>query len=209
MKSSEPAPELSAAERRVLLVIREHLREYGRAPTDAEGAEACGWKSGWAFGYHVKRLIERGVLRRGAAHRSLQIVGGAAPPREWSAPYRGLVSAGGGAANFAGDEERLVMHDLFPEANLAVFRVRGDSMIGALIRDGDYVIVREEPAPKTGDKVVVALGDELVLKVYREQRGSVWLWPCNSDHQPIPLNGREDARVLGVLSGVIRKEGKR
>jgi repressor LexA len=84
--------------------------------------------------------------------------------------------------------------------------VKGDSMIGEQIRDGDFVIVEERQTARDGEKVIAMIGEgDVTLKTFhREPDGSVRLDPANPDHAPIRV--REGAfRIQGVVIGVMRK----
>ena len=87
-----------------------------------------------------------------------------------------------------------------------VLQVKGDSMIGEQIRDGDFVIVEERQTARDGERVIAMIGDgDVTLKTFhREADGSVRLDPANPAHDPIRV--REGAfRIQGVVIGVMRK----
>ena len=80
-------------------------------------------------------------------------------------------------------------------------RVRGESMIGAGICDGDTVVVRPQPSADNGDIVVALLDDEATVKRLRRTDDGVWLMPENPAFAPI--DGRE-AAILGKVRAVVR-----
>ena len=80
-------------------------------------------------------------------------------------------------------------------------RVRGDSMVGAAILDGDLVVVRPQQSADDGQIVVALLGDEATVKRFRCQRGQVWLQPENPDYAPIDASA---AKLLGLVKAVVR-----
>ena len=80
-------------------------------------------------------------------------------------------------------------------------RVRGESMIGAGILDGDKVVVRPQPTAENGEIVVAMLGDEATVKRFQRKNGKVWLMPENPDYSPI--DGTY-ATILGKVKAVIR-----
>jgi len=86
-----------------------------------------------------------------------------------------------------------------------VLQVKGDSMTGEQILDGDYVVVEERATPRNGE-VVVALvdGREATLKTYRRDRGRVRLIPAHPSMKPIVVRP-ESLRVQGIVSGVLRR----
>ncbi len=86
-----------------------------------------------------------------------------------------------------------------------VLEVRGDSMIEDQIADGDYVVVRKQDTAQRG-QIVVALTDEneATLKRWFPEANRIRLEPANSSMEPIYV---KNARVLGVVVGVVRKVG--
>lgn len=84
-------------------------------------------------------------------------------------------------------------------------RVDGDSMIGAGIYDGDYVIVRQLHNPPAGE-IVVALVEDNKTTVKRLVREGTrfMLQPENPNHRPIPIES-ESAAIQGVVIGLMRE----
>lgn len=81
-------------------------------------------------------------------------------------------------------------------------RVRGDSMIGAGILDGDKVVIRPQPTAQDGQIVVARIGDEATVKRLSRRNGQVWLLPENPAYDPI--DGSE-AELVGLVKAVIRE----
>ncbi len=88
---------------------------------------------------------------------------------------------------------------------LFMLRVRGDSMTGAAIIDGDLVVVRQQQAAENGEIVAAQLDgagtDEATVKTLRRHDGHAWLMPHNPAYQPIPA---DDAAILGKVVAVVR-----
>jgi repressor LexA len=196
---------LTEVEQRVLDLVRRSLRESCGVPTLRAIADHCGWASTRAAGYHLERLEEKGYLRRlGRGWQRLEVAG---ERRGDSIPLAGPVAAGAPIQPGDYDGERFAFHELFAQDDLVAMRVRGDSMIEDHIKDGDYVLVRCRPEAESGEKVVCCIDGELTLKVLRRSGGAVWLHPCNSKRRRIQIDEKKDSRVIGVLVGVVRKEG--
>ena len=85
--------------------------------------------------------------------------------------------------------------------DFCAMRVRGDSMTGAGILDGDIVIVRRQPDARTGDIVVALLGDEATVKRLSLRGKEVWLLPENPAYDPI--DGSE-CSILGLVVALYR-----
>ena len=83
-----------------------------------------------------------------------------------------------------------------------ILRVRGDSMTGAGILGGDYVVVRPAQTASNGEIVVALIEDEATVKRYFKEKGGVRLQAENPDFEPIRS---KDATVLGKVVGVFRK----
>ena len=82
-------------------------------------------------------------------------------------------------------------------------RVRGDSMIGAGILNGDKVVVRPQQTAMDGQIVVARIGDEATVKRLRRRNGEVWLMPENENYEPI--DGRE-AELIGLVKAGVRED---
>ena len=81
-------------------------------------------------------------------------------------------------------------------------RVRGMSMMGAGILDGDRVVVRPQPSADDGQIVVARIEDEATVKRLRRKDGKIWLLPENPDFDPI--DGTE-AEIIGIVKAVYRE----
>lgn len=127
-------------------------------------------------------------------------------PEEFEIPLGGTVSAGDGVNEPANNGDMLQIHKLYPSGCVAC-RVNGNSMSDDGILPGDYVIVRRDPSPQNGERVVawIAVNDSSVLKRLRVRGGRRWLESCNhgETRAPIPLTDRDV--IFGVLVGLLRK----
>ncbi|MDR3136613.1 MAG: transcriptional repressor LexA [Coriobacteriales bacterium] len=79
--------------------------------------------------------------------------------------------------------------------------IRGDSMIEAGIRDGDYVVVREQSTADNGDYVVAMIGDDATIKTFYREKDGIRLQPENSAMEPIYLR---DVRIVGKVIALLR-----
>ena len=78
-------------------------------------------------------------------------------------------------------------------------------MIEDHIEDGDFVVIKPQETAENGERVVAMIDREVTLKRFYHTAGKVVLRPCNSDLDPIEVDPESEARVLGVLVGVMRK----
>jgi repressor LexA len=82
--------------------------------------------------------------------------------------------------------------------------VRGDSMTGDHIDDGDLVVIEARPSAENGDTVVARIeGYQVTLKRFYREPGGIRLQPANDAMAPLMFD-RNDVEILGVVSGVVR-----
>ena len=91
------------------------------------------------------------------------------------------------------------------KAEVFAVRVKGDSMIDALIGDGDLVLMEPLDSPETGDMVAAWLSDrqEVTLKHFYMENGTVRLQPANGTMEPIIVPA-DKVKVQGRVVGVVR-----
>lgn len=94
--------------------------------------------------------------------------------------------------------------DLIKTEECFALKVKGDSMSGADIEDGDYVILRQDIGADSGDIVAAAIDEEATLKRLMKMRNSIILLPENPDYEEIYLN-EQDVNLLGVAIGVVKR----
>ena len=181
--------------------IREKIQSRGFGPTVREIGQAFKIRSPNGVVCHLKALERKGLITRGKnMSRAIELV-------MEPASLRGLPMAGWVAAGTlrAAEEqkERIDFEDLFNRDNHFVLKVMGDSMIDAQIADGDWVVIQKKQTAHSGDIVVAQTEDgEATLKQWFPERDRIRLQPANSSMKPIYV---KNARVLGVLAGVVRK----
>jgi hypothetical protein len=122
-------------------------------------------------------------------------------------PLLGDVAAGQPLEMFSVEQSLDVPESLWNGRKVFALRVRGQSMVDAGIRDGDYLIV--EPCENADDgRTVVAEvdGHVTVKKLFRAADGEIRLQPANPEMLPLVVRA-ENVRVRGVVVGVLRKYG--
>lgn len=86
-----------------------------------------------------------------------------------------------------------------------MFTVKGDSMIGASIEEGDKVVVDRAQPPKHGDIVVAVVDGEYTIKRLVKRMGRIELRPENPAYSPIIFHDDTELLVWGVVVGVVRR----
>jgi repressor LexA len=194
--------QLTERQREIYEFIREKIETRGYGPTVREIGLGFKIKSPNGVMCHLNALVKKGlILRQGRSARAIQLVDHRPPGV--GLPMLGLVAAGA-PTEAVEQTERLEFNDMFGDPNLYALKVRGRSMIEDHIEDGDYVVIRKQEVADQGERVVAMVGDEVTLKRYYEENDHVRLEPANGEMEPI-LVPKDEAQILGVLAGVIRK----
>ena len=198
--------ELTPIQERVLRYIEGFIKDHGYPPTVREVARAFGYSSPLSAKQHIDALVRKGYLRkRPFQSRGIEVVGGVHAGDVLKIPLLGTIRAG--LPILAGEniEEYISLHkELFPLEEGFALRVRGESMKGAGIMEGDIVVVRPGVEPRQGDIVVALIEDEATVKRFYRKAGKVILKPENTDMEPVELDPR-DVRILGRVVGLIRR----
>lgn len=197
---------LTKRQREILDYIESFLEHHGYSPSFEEIATFFGYSSLATVHEHLSNLERKGYLRKNYNRsRSLELV-----PAEGTLavdlPLLGSVAAGLPIEAIEERESISVPHDMLRSGNNYVLRVRGDSMVGEQIRDGDYIVVSSRQTADNGEMVVALVhGDSAtVKKYYREREGRIRLQPANSTMQPMYFDESE-ITIQGIVVAVIRK----
>ncbi|MFP4026618.1 MAG: transcriptional repressor LexA [Candidatus Brocadiia bacterium] len=196
---------LTERQREVFDFIRSRFRAESRPPTVREIADHFGFASPKAATDHLDALEKKGfILRRNRKARNIELPEEFAPQ---GIPVLGRIAAGSPTLAVENLSGALSLTDLF-EANSSTFalQVQGDSMTGAGIFDGDYVIVQNDETVKDGMIAAVSLDDEATVKRIKFDQQKLRLQPENPDFDEIVVkkNGSE-VQLYGPVVGVIRK----
>ncbi len=215
---------LSERQRNILRYMESYLDTHGFPPTIREIGLATGINSTSVVNYNLNKLVEAGHLAREArASRGLRLVKNGRKSTAQSVQAASQVVrvqmfgqiVASAPAPIPEDMDRAFSDDVVevmpsmlngaPIAEVFALKVKGDSMIDAMINDGDIVIFRKQEMAQNGDMVAVWLSDrsETTLKYFfRENDTTVRLQPAHPTMQPIyvhPANCQIQGRVLSVL----------
>jgi len=183
--------------------IRDKIQNRGYGPTVREIGQAFDIRSPNGVVCHLKALERKGLISRGKnMSRAIELV--TEPAHLRGLPMAGWVAAG--TLRTADEQqERIDFEELFDKDDHFVLKVMGDSMVEAQIADGDWVVIRRRHTAHAGDIVVAQTEDgEATLKQWFPERDRIRLQPANSSMKPIYVR---QAKVLGILVGVVRKTG--
>ncbi len=204
----------------ILAFLENYIGRNGYPPTVREIGEAIGVTSTSLVSYYLDLLGKKGLIERAPdKSRSIRL---ASNPRSMASdyladgkeviavPFLGYIVASEPipVEPLAGTETVEISRAFFGKdvANLFALKVRGNSMIDALVHDGDTVILRHQERVENGEMAAVWLDSnaETTLKKVYYEGPRVRLQPANPDMQPIyvPAN---DVRVQGKVVMVIRQ----
>ncbi len=208
---------LNVRQQNILDFIRNFDEERSYPPTIRDIQQACGISSTSVVDYNLHILERVGYIRRDReVSRGIEVLGGS---RDVAAGTRisvlGYIAAGEPVPvptqDSWGAEEPMDVLDLPPgflgkvKKNAYALRVKGTSMIDALVDDGDVVIVQPVDSVQDGDMVVawLQIEKEATLKRLYREGDRIRLQPANATMKPIYVNA-ENLEVHGKVVGVIR-----
>jgi len=186
--------ELSPKQWKILEFIGAFVDEHDYPPTIRQIQEACDISSTSVVDYNLRALERLGYIRRDRdVSRGIELVD--KRPRVVAVPIIGTIAAGQPIPVPSADaweqydfETVHVPPDkVARREHVYALRVKGDSMIDALVNDGDIVIMQKAEAAKDGEMVAAWLKDEqeATLKRFYHEGDRVRLQPANSTMAPI------------------------
>ncbi|MXX92167.1 MAG: repressor LexA [Chloroflexi bacterium] len=205
----KPRAKTREVRRRIWEFIRDYRRENLYGPNLREIAEAVGISSASNVNYHVKPMIEQGLLSGNSNARSLNVQSGI--------PIVGMVGAG---PTVVLPDPKAVEWDQVSEFDTIDFpdwlvgnardpfalEVTGDSMIDAGIMEDDIIIMEKTNRAKRGDMVIayVSSREEHTVKRYYPNGPTVTLQPDNKNYDPL-IEDSKDVSIEGKVIGVVRR----
>ncbi|MGI6208458.1 MAG: transcriptional repressor LexA [Anaerolineae bacterium] len=214
---------LSERQKEILEAIRRSVELHGYPPTVREICTAAGISSTSVVIYNLRRLEEQGYLQRNPeTSRGIRLLDPAeqqpqSNPALVEVPILGRIAAGtplpipDSEFPIFAEESIALTRDILPdEEEIYALEVRGNSMIDALINDGDIVIMRHQTVADNGDLVAVWLKEEreTTLKRFFHEGNRIRLQPANPSMEPIFVHP-SNVEVQGKVVLVIRQPGRR
>jgi repressor LexA len=197
---------LTPLERRVYHYLIDFLAENTYQPSIREIAKKFRIKSTKTVSDLLASLSQKGFIERDQSRsRGVRIVGFSGTANTQPVPYFGKVHAGEPALLPEHRAGYITMDRRFlPSDDVFFLKIKGESMIGRGIFDGDYVMVSPSTRAKDGDIVAARLGEEATVKTLTHRGATIVLEPANDAERAIEVGPRDDFAVLGVVCGVFR-----
>ncbi len=212
---------LTDRQQNILRYIGEYSRDYGYPPTVREIGKEVGISSTSMVDYNLRIMEQKGYIRRDQrTSRGIEIVEQSdrhLRERFVRVPVMGRIAAGEpipvpGNEGWADSPEEVLdlTRQVVPdEEGIYALRVKGTSMIDALIDDGDIVLLRPQRTAENGELVAAWLPErnETTLKQFYLEGAQVRLQPCNPQMGPL-IFPADKVEIHGKVVGVIRRMGR-
>jgi repressor LexA len=199
-------PALTARQKEIYDFLLKTIREKGYAPSIPEIGRRFKIASTNGVSDHLKALEKKGYIRR-VGKRAFDVLSTLGKPVLTAVrdiPVVGRVPAGKPFLSEENIEGLLTVPSDMGTGKLFALQVKGDSMIGAGILDGDRVIVKQQGTAENGEIVCALIEGEATLKRFYKKDGAVTLKAENEKYAPITVSQGE-FRVLGKVVGLMRK----
>jgi repressor LexA len=197
---------LTKRQREIFDFVKSYGEEHGYPPTVRDIGKAIGLTSSSTVHAHLANLEKLGVLRRDPTKpRAIEVLVDKAKAAVGPSglPLVGQVAAGQPVLAEENIEEYVPVPPIAGgDEGEFVLRVKGDSMVGAGIFEGDYVVVRPQETAGDGEIVVALVEDEATVKRFFKEEDHVRLQPENDALDPIRSR---DVQLLGRVVGVCRR----
>ena len=209
---------------KVLEFLADHQDRYGRPPSIREIGEKIKISSTSVVNYYLDQLKKMGYLERDdRVSRGLRLTDKVNEIIQVASdmlriPILGPIAAGPlmlvpePGVNYMNDKEYDavdIARSLLPAKekgnDLYALEVKGESMIDAMINDGDIVVMKPAVEARNGEMVAVRVEDEYTLKYYFKEKDRYRLQPANPTMKPIIVKKSEQLEIKGKVVMVIRK----
>ena len=154
----------------------------------------------------LQSLAKKGYIERDPSRsRGVNLLGFGGALRTQPIPYYGKIHAGEPCLLPENRKYFITVDRRFmPSDDVYFLKIKGDSMVGRGVLDGDFVMISPSARAKDGDMVAARLGDEATVKTLTHRGSAVVLEPANQSDRAIEVGPNDDFGVLGVVCGVFR-----
>ena len=201
------SPRLTPRQRQILDWIRGFIEARGMPPTRAEIAAGLGFSTPSSAEDHLQALARKGAAEIVlGASRGLRLKEIPGVPVQGTLPLVGRVAAGSPilAAEHIEAHYRVDAELFSPRADY-LLRVRGTSMTGAGILEGDLLAVHKTAEARPGQIVVARIEDVVTVKRFKRRGREIVLSPENPEFEPIVVDPRQTSFMIeGIGVGLVR-----
>ncbi len=197
---------LTDRQQAILNFIEEYARDNGFPPSVREIGRRFGIYPATVQD-HISALERKGYLhKKRFQSRTLSVSAPSRRPSDGGIPIVGRVAAGLPLLAQENIEDMIQLPKDWAPAGAFLLKVQGNSMEGAHILDGDYVLVHPQATAANGEIVVALIGDEATVKRFYRTESGITLKAENPKYEPIEIERNEAAsfKVIGKVMGVLR-----
>jgi repressor LexA len=199
--------------------ILNYIDSQGYPPTIREMQEGIGIGSLRGVTIHLDALQKKGVIERFSGKdgpprqaRGIRILAQRIPRSKDAdnsfvrLPLLGTIAAGKPLLANQNIEDLVAVpiRLLRNVSDAFLLRVKGDSMTGAHILDGDLVIIHPQDTAENGEIVAARIGEDATVKRFWRHGNKIELQPQNVNYAPIPLRKTDNAAIIGKVIGLLR-----
>lgn len=198
--------QLTELEQRVYHYMIDFLAANTYQPSIRDIARQFHIKSTKTVSDLLHALERKGYIERDESRsRGVRLLGFSGGGQTQPVPFYGRIHAGDPSL-LPEDRKGFITVDrrFLPTNDTFFLKVKGDSMNGRGILDGDFVMISPSLTPKDGDIVAARLGEEATIKTLAHNDGRVVLEPANENDSALIVSPSDDFAVLGVVCGVYR-----
>ena len=196
---------LTAKQHGFLQYLRDYVRENSVWPTYREIIDEFGYRSPNSVTQNLQALHKKNYLKRD--EDGYHLIPDASERQ--GIPIKGIITAGVLQEAVEADLGEITLETLFPNLDrIFAIRVSGQSMTGADIQDGDYVLLIDDDIPEGGIGAVLYNGETSLKRIYTDD-GGLRLEPANPEYDDIHIapDVFEEVRVLGRYVGHVNRNG--
>jgi repressor LexA len=197
---------LTERQRAILDFINEYVNENGFPPSVREIGRQFGIYPATVQD-HIQALERKGYLQKKRFQsRTLSVPASSRRQINNGIPIIGRVAAGLPLLAQENIEDTIQLPKDWAPAGAFLLKVQGNSMEGAHILDGDYVLVHPQQTATNGEIVVALIGDEATVKRFYRTESGITLKAENPKYQPIEIERSEATpfSIIGKVMGVLR-----
>lgn len=207
MANETHKPKLTARQKQLYDFISKSILERGAPPTIREMGEKLTISSTNGVRSILNALIKKGYVKKTPlVSRGIELAGEMMSSVK-HLPLVGVVPAGAPILAQENIEGSIAVDTSFlPSGETFTLRVVGESMVGAGIFDGDFVVVRKQKTAEPGDIVVAVIGDEATVKRFYPESDCIRLEPENETFGPIVVEfDTPGFYIAGKVVGLLRR----
>jgi len=203
------AKELTEKQRMIFRFINQSIQQRGFPPTVSEIQGEFSFKSPTSVFKHLRAIERKGYIRiHPQIARGIELLvkeNLLESETSRNIPLVGRIAAGKPLLAVENIDKNVILDRDFCRGANFMLRVKGDSMINAGIRDGDYVLVKQQPSAENGEIVVALVDDEATVKRFFRQKDRITLRPENEAFPPLIIEaGHKGFRIIGKVVGLYR-----